>query len=138
MPELLERTPGDLYQVSADKAYDSAGCYEATLACGAMPTIPPRRKARRSQCADPPPARAAGDEVLRRIKAEGRYGWRISSGATCQSLAENAISRFKALVGIKLTARRFAGQQVEALVKCQVLNRMVSLGLPVSECVPAT
>ncbi len=91
LPELLERIPGELYQVSADMAYDSARCYEAILARGAMPTIPPRRKARQSQCADPPPARAARDEVLRRIKAEGRYGWLTSSGATRQSLAENAV-----------------------------------------------
>ncbi len=136
--ELLDRTAGELCQVSADKAYDSVRCYEAILARGAMPTISPRLKARRSQCADPPPPRAARDEVLRRIKAEGHYGWRTSSGATRQSLAENTISRFKGLVGIKLTARRFAGQQVEAVVKCQVLNRMVSLGLPLSECISAT
>ncbi len=137
LPELLERTPGAPYQVSADKAYDSVRCYEAILARGAMPAIPPRRKARRSQCANPPPARAARDEVLRRIKAEGRYVWRTMSGATRQSLAENAISRFKALLGVKLKARTFAGQRVEALVKGQVLNRMVGLGLPVSERVPA-
>lgn len=60
------------------------------------------------------------------------------SGATRQSFAENAISRLKALVGTKLTAHGFAAQQVEVLVKCQVLNRMVSLGWPVSERVPAT
>ena len=103
-----------------------------------MPTIPPRRKARLSQCVDPPPPRAARDEVLRRIKFEGRYVWRTLSGATRQALAENAISRFKALLGVKLTARQFASQQVEASVKCQVLNRMASLGLPVSERIPVT
>ena len=64
--------------------------------------------------------------------------WRPSSGATRQSLTENAISRFKALLGVKLTARGFASQQVEALVKCHVLNRMVSLGMPVSERIPVT
>jgi hypothetical protein len=73
------------------------------------------------------------DSVLEAIKAEGRYKWRSSSGATRQSLAENAVSRFKALVGIKLSARRFERQQVEAAVKCRVLNRMGSLGLPRSE-----
>ena len=138
LPELLARTAGDIGQVSADKAYDSATCYEAILARGAVPTIPPRRKARLSHCPGPPPARAARDEVLRCIKAEGRYVWRTSSGATRQSMAENAISRFKALLGVKLTARRFASQQVEALVKCHVLNRMVSLGMPVSERIPVT
>ncbi|NIW86594.1 MAG: hypothetical protein GWN09_08370 [Gammaproteobacteria bacterium] len=59
------------------------------------------------------------------------------SGATRQSLAENAVSRFKAMVGIKLCARKFESQRVEALVKCQALNRMASLRLPVSERVPA-
>ena len=48
-------------------------------------------------------------------------------------MAENAVSRFKALVGIKLSARGLERQQVEAAVKCGVLNRMGSLGLPQSE-----
>ena len=69
---------------------------------------------------------------MRRIK-EGRGGWRTASGATHQSLAENAVSRFKALVGVSLAARGFKNQQVEALVKCRVLNRMPSLDLPLSE-----
>ena len=137
LPELLERTSGDLSQVSADKAYYSARCYEAVLARGAIPTIPPRRKARQSRCADPPPARAARDEVLQRIKAKGRYGWRTASGATRQSLAENAVSRFKALVGVTLDYRSFRNQKTEARVKCQILNRMVRLGMPASERVPA-
>lgn len=71
--------------------------------------------------------------MLRRIKAEGRYAWRTASGTTRQSFAENAVSRFKALVGAKLTARAFENQKVEALVKCRALNRMASLGIPRSE-----
>ena len=43
------------------------------------------------------------------------------------------MSRFKALVGAKLAAREFENQQVEALVKCRVLNRMASLGMPLLE-----
>jgi len=64
---------------------------------------------------------------------QGRYRWRTSSGATRQSLAENAVSRFKALVGVKLASCEFERQQVEALVKSQVLNRMTALGMPKSE-----
>ena len=74
--------------------------------------------------------------MLRRIKVEGRYVWRTTSGATRQSLAENAMSRFKGLLGVKLSARQFKSQRVEAIVKCQVLNRMAELGLPISERVP--
>jgi hypothetical protein len=54
-----------------------------------------------------------------------------------QSLAENAVSRFKALVGIKLASRKLGNQRVEALVKCRMLNRMAALGMPVSELIPA-
>lgn len=136
LQELLERTQGEIDQVSGDKAYDSARYYEAILDRHATPTIPPRRRARLSQCADPPPAREARDDVLRRIKSDGRYVWRTESGATRQSLAENAMSRFKGMLGVKLSARNFENQAVEASLKCQVLNRMSELGLPRSERVP--
>ena len=99
LPELLEHTPGEIDQVSADKAYDSRSCYEAILDRQAKPTIPPRRRARLTQS-------------CRRVM-QGRYVWRTTSGATRQSLAENAMSRFKGLLGVKLTARRFENQQVE-------------------------
>lgn len=137
LPELLDGTPGEIEQVSADKAYDSRSCYEAILGRQAKPTIPPRRRARLTQSPDPPPSRAARDEVLRRIKAEGRYVWRTASGATRQSLAEKAVSRFKGVFGVKLSARRFENQQVEAVIKSQILNRMAALGLPQSERVLA-
>lgn len=75
--------------------------------------------------------------MLFTIKPTGRgpssHPWRSVSGATRQSLAENAVSRFKALAGVKLAARGFENQQVYALVKCRVLNRMAFVGLPVSE-----
>ncbi len=133
LPAMLDRVEGDIGQVSADRAYDSGTCYEAILARGAVPTIPPRRNARFSRAKDPPAFRTERDAVLRRIRDEGRYPWRTSSGATRQSLAENAVSRFKALVGVKLASREFERQQVEALVKSQVLNRMSALGMPRSE-----
>ena len=49
---------------------------------------------------------------------------------------ENAVSRFKALVGVKLASRELERQQVEAMVKSQVLNRMAALGMPRSERIP--
>ena len=136
LPAVLDRVEGDVGQVSGDRAYDSGTCYEAILARGAVPTIPPRRNARFSRAKDPPRYRVERDAVLRRIRDEGRYPWRTSSGATRQSLAENAVSRFKALVGVKLASRELERQQVEVLVKSQVLNRMTALGMPRSERVP--
>jgi hypothetical protein len=34
---------------------------------------------------------------------------------------------------IRITEHRFENQQIEAQVKCQIPNRMASLGLPISE-----
>lgn len=73
------------------------------------------------------------DGVLARINDEGRYVWRTASGATRQSLAENAVSRFKALVGVRLSSRKLESQRVEAQVRCRALNRMSALGLPISQ-----
>ncbi len=47
--------------------------------------------------------------------------------------AENAVSWFKALVGVKLVSRELERQQVEALVKSQVLKRMSAQGMQGSE-----
>ncbi len=133
LPAMLDLVEGDIGQVSADRAYDSETRYAAILARGAVPTIPPRRNARLSRAKDPPPFRLERDAVVRHIEDEDRSPWRTSSGATRQSVAENAVSRFKALVGVKLASREFERQQVEALVKSQVLNRMTALGMPRSE-----
>ena len=56
--------------------------------------------------------------------------WRVLSGRTRQSIAENTMFRFKQLFGGRLWARRHATQRTEALVKCTVLNRMTQLGMP--------
>jgi hypothetical protein len=132
LPTVLRLITGEVGQVSADTAYDSGTCYEAILAPGAVPTIPPRRHPKFSSGNDQPASRAERDAALRRIKDTGRYAWRVLSGATRQSLAENAVSRFKGLVGDALASRTLERQQVEAQVKSQVLNRMATLGMPKS------
>lgn len=134
--EVLGQVEHPIGQVSGDRAYDTRDCDEAILERDAAPTIPPRRNARVSGTKDPPPARAARDAVLRRIEEGGRYTWRTAVGATGQALAENAISQLKALVGVRLSARLIENQRVEAVVRCQALNRMAQLGLPISERVP--
>lgn len=130
LPTLLDQISGRIGQVSGDGAYDTRACYQAILDREAVATIPPRRNARTSESVDPPDWRAMRDAHLREIKRLGRYEWRVSSGCTRQSLAENAMSRFKTLFGPKLSARRFDNQRVEAIIKCEVLNRMSSRGIP--------
>ena len=126
LPALLDQIPGRIGQVSGDGAYDTRACYQSILDREAVATIPPRRNARPSESVDRPDWRAMRDAHLGEIRRLGRYEWRISSGCTRQSLAENAMSRFKMAFEPKLSARRFDNQQTEAIIKCEVLNRMSS------------
>jgi len=130
LPTLLSQIPGAIAQVSGDRGYDTRAAYETVLTYGAVATIVPRRNARMSEGTDPPPWRVARDATLRRIEVHGRYGWRRSSGCTRQSLAENAMFRFKAVFGGKLWARTLDNQRVESAIKCAGLNRMTELGMP--------
>ena len=45
---------------------------------------------------------------------------------------ENAFFRYKSIVGDCLRARSSSGQRREAVLACNVLNRMTELGRPVS------
>jgi hypothetical protein len=130
MAAALSQIPGTIAQVSDDRGYDTRAAYDAVLACGVVATIVPRRNARMSEGIDPPTWRRARDTTLRAIEVQGRYGWRTSSGCTRQSLAENAMFRFKAVFGGKLWARTIDNQRVEAAIKCAVLNQMTKLGMP--------
>ena len=38
--------------------------------------------------------------------------------------------RYKTIIGRQLLARTLSGQQVEAKIGCNVLNRMTSFGMP--------
>jgi hypothetical protein len=72
-----------------------------------------------------PSTAAAGDG--------GRLGWQKAVGYGRRSLAETAVSRYKAIIGRGLRARTLPGQKTEARVACAVLNRMTGLGRPVSQ-----
>ena len=133
LPRLLTQISGRVCQVSGDGAYDTRACYESIGQRGAKATIPPRRNAKRMRCSNPPKKFAIRDANLREIQAQGRFAWRVISGCTRQSLAENAMFRFKNLFGARFRARRFNKQRVEGWIKCMVLNRMANLGMPASE-----
>ncbi len=131
LPALLGQIPGRVRQVSDDEAYDTRACYEAIHRRDSLAAIPPRRNATPCERTTDAAARMRNTN-LRRVRMYGRYEWRESSGCTRQSLAENAFSRFKALFGGHLAARRPDNQYVEGMVKCATLNRMTGIGMPES------
>jgi hypothetical protein len=67
------------------------------------------------------------------IRDRGRLGWQRAVGYRKRSLAETAVSRYKAIIGRGLRARALPRQKTEARAACSVLNRMTRLGMPVSQ-----
>jgi hypothetical protein len=68
--------------------------------------------------------------LLQQIEEQGRSAWRVLSGCTRQSIAENTMFRVKTLFGGRLWAQSLERQHTEARVKCSILNRMTQLGMP--------
>jgi len=115
--------------VTADAAYDTIAFYDAVGARGATVVVPPAKTASVSRRR---PRSSARDRTITRVKILGRRRWKKASGYQRQARVENAVFRYKSIIGDGLRARTPAGRQTEALLACNVLNRMTELGRPVS------
>ena len=116
-------------RVTADAAYDTVAVYETAGARGATVVIPPARTATVSGHGPRSPAR---DRTITSVKTLGRRQWKQASGYHRQGRVENAFFRYKSIIGDGLRARSPAGQGSEAVLGCEILNRMTALGRPVS------
>ncbi len=72
-----------------------------------------------------------------RVKEIGRRRWKKESGYHRQARVENTFFRYKSIVGDRLRARHPKSQEVEALMACNILNRMIALGRPESFAIGA-
>ena len=72
-----------------------------------------------------------------RIKEIGRRQWKKESGYHQQARVENTFFRYKTIIGGKLRARHPKSQKVEAIIACNILNRMTILGRPESFAIGA-
>jgi hypothetical protein len=63
---------------------------------------------------------------------KGRIGWQRRSGYNRRSLVETAVYRYKAIIGRRLHTRTLPNQRTEVKIGCNILNRMTSLGMPIS------
>lgn len=133
--ELLEQVEEPLAQVSADGAYDKRTCYEAIRKREAKAAIPPQRNAKIWQHGNSKEERLIRDENLRRIRQVGRKQWKQEVSYHRRSLAETQMFRVKTIFGDRVSARQFAGQATQVLVRCAALNQMTHLGMPDSYAV---
>ena len=127
--DLLTAVNGPLVRVTADVASDTVAVYETATARGATVIIPPVKTANISGHGPRSPAR---DRTITLVKQLGRRRWKKVSGYHRQGRVENAFFRYKSIIGDGLRARSSAGPGSEAVLGCEILNRMTALGRPVS------
>ena len=129
LPDLLDQIEDPVGSVTADGAYDGETVYDEVLQRhpAARVIIPPRSTAIVSETGT-----TQRDEHLHSIGQHGRLGWQRRSGYGRWSLVETAMYRYKTIIGRRLHARTLPNQQTEAKIGCNVLNRMASLGMPIS------
>ena len=122
--------------VVADSAYDKEAVYEAIEAHSpgrrTRVVIPPQRNATLSQNSNT--AMQERDRHIRAIERHGRREWYKLSGYTKRSMVENAVYRYKAIIGPEMRARTLARQRVEHRIGCEILNKMAALGMPDTYC----
>ena len=122
---LMDAVAGDLASVTADTAYDTVATYDAAGARSATVVVSPTKTAKVSWRR---PRSSARDRTIKKVKALGRRQWKKVSGYHQQARAENAFFRYKSIIGGGLRARTPGGREAEALLACNVLNRMTELG----------
>ena len=133
---LLTQIQAPLASAAADSAYDKEAVYEAIEAHSpgrrTRVVIPPQRNATLSQNSNT--AMQERDRHIRAIERHGRREWYKLSSWTERSMVENAVYRYKAIIGPEMRARTLARQRVEHRIGCEILNKMTALGMPDTYC----
>ena len=136
VPALLTQIQAPLVSVAADSAYDKEAVYEAIEAHSpgrrTRVVIPPQRNATLNQNSNT--AMQERDRHIRAIERHGRREWYKLSGCTKRSMVENAVYRYKAIIGPEMRTRTLARQRVEHRIGCEILNKMTALGMPDTYC----
>ena len=96
------------------------------------PVTPPQRNATLSQNSNT--AMQERDRHIRAIERHGRREWYKLSGCAKRSMVENAVYRYKTLIGPEMRTRTLARQRVEHRIGCEILNKMTALGMPDTYC----
>lgn len=139
-PKFLEAAPKTVKRTYGDGAYDTEGCYLASLKHGSKLIAPPQKNAIFRQNA-PPHMKARNEAYLEILGLgggeEARKLWKKLVGYHRRSLAETAMFRFKEIFGKRLRSRCYLNQKAEVYAKSIALNTMTKLGMPQTERIAA-
>ena len=112
-----------LVRVIADDAYDTVAVYETATERGATGIVPTAKTANISGHGPQSPAR---DRTITVVKQLGRRCWKMVTGYHRQGRVENTCFRYKSIIGDGLRARSAAGQGSDAVLGCEILNRVTA------------
>jgi len=115
--------------VMGDGAYDSVKLTSAILnkQPNASIVIPPP-----SDAVISPEGTTQRDHHIRLLKNVGRLAWQKENEYGLRSHVELCILRYKKIIGPNMKAREIPQQKTEGGIASRVLNRMTSLGMPIS------
>lgn len=126
---LLEQIENKIDHLTADGAYDKTPVYESiiTHSPNADIVIPPRHDAVASnKVAD------VRNRNLHEINTHGRMQWQKERNYGQRNYSELGVQRYQRILGDAMHAREFERQKAEAMIGCSVINKMTSLGMPLS------
>lgn len=142
-PNLIDQVNEKIERVFADGAYDRTSCYEICYDKNIKAIIPPQRKALlqddMQQQIKRIKARKLRDNNIKRIRKlekitknqdKARKEWKIETDYHSRSVVETAMFRYKQIFGDKLLSRNMKNQQIEMLIKTNILNKFTKLGMP--------
>ena len=126
---LLKQIDTSIDHFSADGAYDETPIYDAIIehSPAVDVVIPPRSNAVLNENA----ATMRNRNILE-IKILGRMAWQKTRQYGRRNRSELGVQRYQRTLGDTLHARDMERQEQEAMIGCGVLNKMTSLGMPVS------
>jgi len=132
VPKLLDEIEDPIDELLGDGAYDGQPVYDRVEGHGSggdgRVTVPPRSNATLSLMADSNPTKRDGH--VRFIDQHGRQAWECHVGYGRRLVVENAMFRYKTIIGRHMRARSHLAQKTEAALGCKILNRMSKFGLP--------
>jgi len=126
---LLAKINEPIDHFSGDGAYDETPIYDALIAHSPNVdvVIPPLSNAVLSDN-----AAAMRNRNIQEINDHGRMQWQKQREYGRRNYSELGVQRYQKILGDSLHAREITRQKQEAMIGCGVINKMTSLGMPVS------
>jgi IS5 family transposase len=129
--DILAQEDGQITDFYGDGAYDAFHVYESLKDHGVTGFhIPPQKNAKIHQHGNTKALPHPRDENLRSIRKTSREQWKQISGYHTRSLGESVMFRYKTIFGERLCFHNEKSQANEVLIKCNILNRYQTLGMP--------